>query len=69
MLESKFLASAQCGWSTRFSDFTETFSVDGRLIPGVKELLNNAARIVKLHAVAGTPSAWRGAHSKVRNAL
>jgi len=33
------------------SDFTGTLSVDGRLLPGVKELLNNAARLVKLHVL------------------
>ena len=33
------------------SDFTGTLSVDGRLLPGVKELLNNVARVVKLHVV------------------
>ena len=33
------------------SDFTGTLSVDGTLLPGVKELLNNVARIVKLHVV------------------
>ena len=31
------------------SDFTGTLSVDGRLLPGVKETLNNVARIVKVH--------------------
>ena len=33
------------------TDFTGTLSVDGRLLPGVKELLNNVARIVKLHVM------------------
>lgn len=33
------------------SDFTGTLSVDGRLLPGVKELLNNVARVVKLHVL------------------
>jgi soluble P-type ATPase len=33
------------------SDFTGTLSVDGRLLPGVKEQLNNVARVVKLHVV------------------
>ena len=44
------------------SDFTGTLSVDGSLLPGVKELLNKAARIVKLHVVtADTFGAARGA--------
>ncbi len=33
------------------SDFTGTLSVDGRLLPGVKEQLNNVARVVKLHVL------------------
>ena len=33
------------------SDFTGTLSVDGRLLPGVKERLNNVARVVKLHVL------------------
>jgi soluble P-type ATPase len=33
------------------SDFTGTLSVDGRLLPDVKELLNSAARLVKLHVL------------------
>lgn len=33
------------------SDFTGTLSVDGGLLPGVEELLNGIARIVKIHVV------------------
>jgi len=33
------------------SDFTDTLSVNGRLLPGVKELLNNVSQVVKLHVV------------------
>jgi len=31
------------------SDFTGTLSVDGRLLPGVKERLNKVAELVKIH--------------------
>jgi soluble P-type ATPase len=34
------------------SDFTGTLSVGGSLLPGVRELLNNVARVVKLHVVS-----------------
>jgi P-type E1-E2 ATPase len=33
------------------SDFTGTLSVDGRLLPGVKDLLNNIAESLKVHIV------------------
>ncbi|MGA2151345.1 MAG: hypothetical protein ABSG48_04170 [Geobacteraceae bacterium] len=33
------------------SDFAATLSANGRLLPGVKELLNNVARTVKLQVV------------------
>ncbi len=33
------------------SDFTGTLSFDGTLLPGVKELLNRIARIVKVHVL------------------
>jgi len=52
------------------SDFTGTLSVDGRLLPGAKELLNKAARIVKLHVVtADTFGTARGAPKSVECAL
>ena len=31
------------------SDFTGTLSVDGKLIPGVKERLNSIAKVLKIH--------------------
>jgi P-type E1-E2 ATPase len=42
------------------SDFTGTLSVDGTLLPGIKELLNNVARVVKLHVVTADTfgTAW-----------
>jgi len=52
------------------SDFTGTLSVDGRLLSGVKEILNNVARVVKLHVVtADTFSTARGALEGVECAL
>jgi len=32
-------------------DFTGTLAVDGKLLPGVKELLNDAARLLKVHVI------------------
>jgi P-type E1-E2 ATPase len=52
------------------SDFTGTLSVDGRLLPGVKELLNNVAQIVKVHVVtADTFGTARGALKGVECSL
>lgn len=33
------------------SDFTGTLSVDGALLPGVKDLLNKVAKVVKVHVL------------------
>jgi soluble P-type ATPase len=52
------------------SDFTGTLSVDGALLPGVKDLLNKVARTVKLHVVtADTFGAARGALQGVECSL
>jgi len=52
------------------SDFTGTLSVDGRLLPGVKEMLNNVAGVVKLHVVtADTFGTAGGALEGVRCTL
>jgi soluble P-type ATPase len=52
------------------SDFTGTLSVDGRLLPGVKELLNNVAQVVTLHVVtADTFGTARGALEGVECSL
>ena len=38
------------------SDFTGTLSVDGRLLPGIKERLNAVSNLLKVHVVtADTP--------------
>jgi len=44
------------------SDFTGTLSVDGRLLPGVKDRLNRIAEFLKIHILTADTFGRRGVH-------
>jgi soluble P-type ATPase len=46
-------------------DFNGTLSVDGKILPGVKEQLNRAAEILRLHVL--TADTQRMAHSELKD--